>query len=64
MTVDGPESPDIVGYQRKFLLTVTTLVSDNRDAEVPPENRGMSLVAPELERLRRGPGSGRLTAGR
>jgi len=36
MTDDGRLSPDIVGYQRKFLLTVTTLVSDNRDAEVPP----------------------------
>jgi hypothetical protein len=40
MTVDGPDSPDIVGYQRKFLLTVSTLVSDNHFAEVPPENRG------------------------
>lgn len=49
MTVDAPESSDIVGYQRKFLLTVTTLVSDNRDAEVPPMNRGKNLVAPELK---------------
>jgi hypothetical protein len=40
MAVDGLKTSVISGYQRKFLLTVTTLVSDNRDAEVPPENRG------------------------
>ena len=48
MTVDGPDSSDIVGYQRKFLLTVTTLVCDNHLAEVPPRTEAKFLVAPEL----------------
>jgi hypothetical protein len=48
MTDDAPESPDISGYQRKFLLTVATLVCDNHLAEVPPRTEASVLVAPEL----------------